>query len=53
MLPGDLIRDILVKEVAAFCSFLESMPETKLKSFGLIPLAEEISKEPHRDSHGY
>lgn len=31
-----------------FC--LESLPEFKVKSFGLIPSAEEISKQPSRDS---
>ena len=34
--------DILVKNVSAFCSCMESLPETKVKSFGLILLTEEI-----------
>lgn len=37
--------DILVKHVAAFCPHLKSLPEAKVKSFGLILLAEEISKQ--------
>ena len=33
-----------------FCFCLKSLPEAKLKSFGLILLAEEISKQPTFDS---
>ena len=39
-----------MKIVAAFCPCSKSLPETKLKRFGLIPLAEEISKHPSIDS---
>ena len=35
----------MVKTVAAFCPCPKSLPEAKLKSFGLIAFAEEISKE--------
>ena len=35
----------LVKKVAAFCPCPKSLPEAKVKSFGLILLAEEISKQ--------
>ena len=49
MLPRDCSRDILVKNMAAFCPFLKSLPEAKVKSFGLISLSEEISKQPIRD----
>ena len=38
--------DILVKSVAAFCPCLKSLPEAKLKSYGLTALAEDISKQP-------
>ena len=44
ILPRDYFCDVLVKQVAAFCSCLKSLPEDKVKSFELIPLAEEISK---------
>ena len=42
MWPRDQSCDILVKNVAVFCSCMESLPETKVKSFGLILLTEEI-----------
>ena len=41
--------DILVKSVAAFCPCLKSLPEAKLKSYGLTALAEDISKQPSID----
>ena len=50
MLPRHLSCDILVKNVVVFCPCLKNLPEAKVKSFGLIPLAEEISKQPHIDS---
>ena len=50
MLPRDHSCDILVKKVAAFCPCPKSLPEAKVKSFGLILLAEEISKQPSIDS---
>ena len=46
MLPRDHSCEILVINVAAFCPCLKSLPEAKVKSFGLIPLAEKISKQP-------
>ena len=49
-MPGDGSFDILAKNVAAFCPCLKSFPETKSKIFGLILLAEKISKEPGIDS---
>ena len=36
--------------VAAFCPCLKSWPETNVKSFKLILLTEEISKQPNIDS---
>ena len=50
MLPRNSSCDILVKKVASFCPCPKSLPEAKVKSFGLIPLAEEISKQPSIDS---
>ena len=46
MLPRDCSCDILVKNVAAFCSCLKTLPEAKVKRFELILLAEEISEQP-------
>ena len=42
--------EILGKDEAAFQLCLKSLPEAKVKKFGLIPLAEEISKQPTIDS---
>ena len=44
MWPRDCSCEILTKNMAAFCSFQKSLPESNVISFGLIPLAEEISK---------
>ena len=49
MLLRDCSYDILGENVTAFCPCLKSLPEAKVKSFGLIPLAEEISKQPSID----
>ena len=49
MWPKDWSCDILVKKVTAFCPCPKSLPEAKVKSFGLIPLTEEISKQPSID----
>jgi hypothetical protein len=38
--------EILVKNVAAFHICSKSLPEDKLKCFGLMTLAEKISKQP-------
>ena len=50
MLPRDCSCDILVKKVAGFCPCLKSLAEAKMKSFGLVPLTEEISKQPSINS---
>ena len=36
--------------MVTFSPCLKSLPEANMKSFGLIPLAEEISKQPSIDS---
>jgi hypothetical protein len=46
MWPIDYFCDILVKNVAAFCPCLKSLPEAKMKRFRLNALAKEISKQP-------
>ena len=48
--PRNQACDILMKNVAAFCSLPEHLPEAKGKSFRLILLAEEILKQPSIDS---
>ena len=50
MLPRDCSCDILVKKVAAFCPCSNSLTKAKVKSFELIPLTEEISKQSSIDS---
>lgn len=50
MLPREGSYDILVKNVAAFCPSLKSLPEDKVKRFRLIALTKEISKQPSADS---
>ena len=47
MLPRNRSCDILVKKVVAFCP-RSSLLEVKVKNFGLIPLADKISKQPHK-----
>lgn len=43
----DFSLGILVKKTSAFCLYLKSLSEAKMKIFVLIPLTEEeISKEP-------
>jgi hypothetical protein len=37
--------DILVKNVAAFCPCLKSLPETKVKRFKLISMTKKVSKK--------
>lgn len=39
----------LVKNVTAFCPCPKSLPVAKMKSFELIPLAEELSKDSYID----
>lgn len=41
---------ILAKNIAYFCPWTKNFPEAKLKSNGLIPLVEEVSKQPDTDS---
>ena len=41
---------MLVKNVDAFCPCPKSLLECKVKIFGLIPSAKEISKQPSVDS---
>jgi hypothetical protein len=46
--------NILAKNVSASCSCPNNLPETRLKSVGLMSLAEEISRKPSIDwSRGY
>ena len=47
MFPTDHSSHILVKKVSEFC--LCSLPEANVMSFGLIPLAEGISKQASID----
>ena len=49
MLPRDHSSDSY-KNMGAFCHCPKSLTEAKVKRFGLILLAEEISKQPRRDS---
>ena len=49
MWPRDCSCDILVKNVAALCSCLKSLPEAKEKRFILIALAKEVSKNRKRE----
>ena len=41
--------DILAKNLATFCTYPKNLPEVKLNGFGLMPLAEEISRYPNID----
>ena len=50
MWPRDCSCDILVKNVAAFCPCLKSLPEAKVKRLRLIALTKEISKKTSIDS---
>jgi hypothetical protein len=47
--PRDCFCGILSKNVAAFCPYLKSLPEVKVKRFILIALTKEVSKKPSRD----
>lgn len=44
MWPTNHSCGILLKNLAAFYPCPKSLPKVKVKSFGLIPLAKEISK---------
>ena len=46
MWSRDYFCGILVKNVAAFCLCLKSLPEAKVKRFRLIALTKEVSKQP-------
>ena len=50
MFSRDCFCNILVRNVAAFCPSLKSLPEDKVKRFRLIALTKEISKQPSADS---
>lgn len=39
-----------MKKVPGFCPYPKSLPEGKVKSFGLTPLAEEITRQPSIES---
>lgn len=45
----DHFYDILAKNMTAFCPCPKNLPEAKLKSFVLMALAENISRQPHTD----
>jgi hypothetical protein len=49
MWPRDCFCSILVKNVAAFCPCLKSLPEAKVKRFVLIARTKEVSQKPSRD----
>jgi hypothetical protein len=38
-----------VKNVATFCPFLKSLPETKVRRLKLIPLTKEVLETPSKD----
>jgi len=44
--PRDHSHDNLAKNVTAFCPSSRNLPETKLKTFGLVALAKETSRLP-------
>ena len=50
MRSSDCSCDILAKNVFAYCPCPKILPVAKLKSFELIALAEETSKQPSADS---
>ena len=50
MWPRESSCCILAKNVATFCPCLKTLSEAKMKKFGLILLADEISKQPSVDS---
>lgn len=45
----EIILSLLVKNVATFGIYPKNLPEIKLKSFGIISLAEEIPRQPNID----
>ena len=48
MQPRGCFSGILVKNLAAFCPCLKSLPEAKVKGFMLVTLTKEVSKKPSR-----
>lgn len=40
----------LANNIACFCLHTKNFPEAKLKSYGLISLAEEVQRQPDIDS---
>lgn len=48
--PRDCSCDNLAKKVTAFCPWLKSLPEARLKNLILITSAQEISKQSSIDS---
>ncbi|MGE9574350.1 hypothetical protein ACQP3C_25165, partial [Escherichia coli] len=50
MWPRDHSCDSFVKNVDAFCTCPKSLPEAKVKSFVLMELGKEISKQTSIDS---
>ena len=40
---------VLTRNISAFCPCSKNLPEAKLKSFGLMVLAEEISRQSRTD----
>lgn len=51
--PRDFSCNILSNNMAALCPFPKNIPKAKLKSFRLIVLAEEISRQHNIDSVGW
>ena len=49
MWPRDCFCGILVKNMAAFCTCLKSLPEAKVKRLRLIVLKKEVSETPSID----
>ena len=47
--PRECFYDILANNVTAFCPCPKCLSEAKVKTLGLIPFAEEISKQPNAD----
>ena len=48
MWPRDCSCGILMKNVAAFCPYLKSLSEAKLKRFLSISLIKEVSRSPSK-----
>jgi hypothetical protein len=49
MLPRDCPYYIVEKIVVAFCPWMKSLPEAKMKRFRLIALTKEVSNQPSLD----